>query len=389
MAKGKLKKRKYFYGISILGAFAAYCFANFTFPYIGLIKTILLSFLSLLFIQFLVNTTALAKRYLFGMACIVVLYFLSTGSSNFEDKFVVFIQGNGALSTKSILNKEFAMKPLNTKFGERDNTFDVTEILFQKWTKYCHLGLIKSGRYLYGLYNGRLNWAYTSYLTSPPSIQESLDILPFLLLPKNSSIIIIGAGGGMQVKYALFFDPKEVIALEPISEIIYALQNECPESNENIFLRKNVKCVTMEANRYLETVGQDYDLIYIINTGGKFGMFRRFIAPSHFSYSVQSFKQIKNKLKPGGVIAIAIEGSRHKRSGFLKQYFANLQKAGFIARGYLRERTELGKRSYLLVGYKDYIPNPSLSEEFEKRLLADNDLIIKVAEEFEINVKSH
>lgn len=380
-----LKRKEYFYIIFILGALSAYSFTHFTFPLIGFVKTILLSFLGLIFIEFIMNVdeSYFPKKGLFKIVFIIILYFLFT-FSNLENKIIIFIQNNGPFTAKSILDGKFNVKHFTGDFkkeyiSDNEALFKNTEILLQKWTKYCHLTLIKSGRYLYGLYNGRVQWVYINYLTSPTPIQYSFESLPFMLLPENSSIAIVGAGGGMQVKNSLFFKPKEVVAIELIPEIFNVLKNDCPESNECIYLRKDVKCIAMEGRKYFETSNQEYDLIYSANTEGEFGLFRIFFDPSQLFHTMESFKAIKKNLKSGGMIAIKKEGLVYRGNELFDRYFVNLQKAGFITLGYFRKKTSLHDGSFILLGYKDYIPT-SLQykrEKIEDSLRASGITIIK------------
>ncbi len=97
----------------------------------------------------------------------------------------------------------------------------------------------------------------------PPPI--GLRALPYLLNPSGSTLVI-GAGGGAEVKAALGAKVQRIVAVEIDSTITDLMQTQLAAYHGGLFSRKEVELHTAEARGFLESTDERFDVIVAFHT---------------------------------------------------------------------------------------------------------------------------
>ncbi|HEY9714366.1 MAG TPA: hypothetical protein V6C72_12925, partial [Chroococcales cyanobacterium] len=135
--------------------------------------------------------------------------------------------------------------------------------------------------------------------------QASYYGLPYLAHPVLDRVAIVGAGSGNDAAAALRAGAKEVDAVEIDPAVVAfgkAYHPEDPYNNPRVHLILN------DARAFLRGTKNQYDMII-------FGVLDSHTLTSHASalrldsyvYTIQSLKEARNHLKPGGVISLAFD----------------------------------------------------------------------------------
>ena len=123
--------------------------------------------------------------------------------------------------------------------------------IYQRWGRYALCEIVESrhGNHLAGFYNDVFQWSYTRPLGIP---YATLDALPFLLVPEGGRVVIIGSGGGRQVRWAeQFARLREIVAVELESEVFRITRAEFPDKFDRVYEQPTVTPVRSEGRTYL------------------------------------------------------------------------------------------------------------------------------------------
>lgn len=156
--------------------------------------------------------------------------------------------------------------------------------------------------------------AWTSAVTfdeelPPPYVASSEymlnHLMPYLLHRDMDNVLVIGAGGGADVRNALRAGAKNVDAVE-INPTTYGIGlNELAEANQGIFLRPEVNLYNEEGRSFIRRSPLDYDTIMLhgidtfaaLNAGA-------YVLSENYLYTVDAFKDYISHLTPGGTLCV-------------------------------------------------------------------------------------
>jgi len=145
-------------------------------------------------------------------------------------------------------------------------------------------------------------------VTHPASDLSFLDHLtaavPYHLLSKPS-VLVLGAGGGMEVLSALTHHARRVVAVELDPNIVELVERASADFSGSVYRVTRVALRLAEARRFLSTTDQRYDLISLCLLDSFFSSSSGVQASAEsYLYTVESFSAALHRLTPGGILAI-------------------------------------------------------------------------------------
>jgi len=204
-----------------------------------------------------------------------------------------------------------------------------TEILHREWGRYLHFSVIAdSPTRIAGFYNGGLHWYHQTGRTLEDLKEHTMETIPFSALPENPSILIIGAGGGQQVATALLHDPKRVVAVEIIPEVIELLSGKLDDRLDGAYNDPRVETVKMDGRQYLAQTDERFDLIFLPVVDTSITMLRSLFNSAETLYTVEAFEAMRDHLSDRGTLVIQRPANFDVFGVLLRQYFRALQDVG-------------------------------------------------------------
>lgn len=129
--------------------------------------------------------------------------------------------------------------------------------------------------------------------------------IEYLIAPPNPSVAIIGVGAGPQLKAALEFAPRSVLAVDINPAIIRWSVGEDAAYNGNIFNWPQVVVKVDEGRHAIRASGQQFDVIvmhavdtYAASSSGAYSLSESYL------YTVEAFRDFYAHLSPQGLLAI-------------------------------------------------------------------------------------
>ncbi len=152
---------------------------------------------------------------------------------------------------------------------------------------------------------------------SQEALRSNLETLPFLLGP-HRNVLIIGAGGGIDVLRALVAGARHVTAVDWNGAAVAAVRSE-RSYNGNVLDRPNVSTVVDDARHFLARDKHHYDtiLLNLVYTGAAQGNANALA--ENYLFTTQAFRVYLSHLTPHGRVGIishqALEGFRAFATG--------------------------------------------------------------------------
>jgi hypothetical protein len=339
------------YALALFGAAAAYLFLRAALPTLGMARVGLLAFLALAGTIAVLGAGSLA-RFAAGVEALVLgLLLLAPG---LETRFLSLYKGHGALSTFNF----------ETSMG--------CHSVYQRWGRYslCEILAAPGQAAYYGFYNDMFQWEYATRMgfTGP-----SLGAIPILLTRPGSSIAIIGAGGGRQVRLAERLGDRLVTAIELEPAVLEAVRS--PEhllrAFDRVYEAPGVRPVRAEARGYFERSDERFDLIYLPSVGGYAQMM---IEPGNMVRTFEAHRLLRHHLSGRGMLAIWYPRGLDTRGILTDQYVRTLRSLSMPTAAY---RNEV---EWLILARND--PSAALPEAEELAALMRMDLALPEAVEY-------
>lgn len=124
-------------------------------------------------------------------------------------------------------------------------------------------------------------------------------------LLERPDVLILGAGGGIDVLSALYHRPRTVEAVEIDREVIDLVNERFGEFSGRLYARPEVKVIVAEARSFMEKSDRRYDLIqislmdsYSAASAGVYSLSESFL------YTRQAFQTYLSHLNPQGILSI-------------------------------------------------------------------------------------
>ncbi|HOX38949.1 MAG TPA: hypothetical protein PL033_13240 [Candidatus Brocadiia bacterium] len=327
MRQGRL--RRGFYLIFVWALVAAMAFGQWSVPRWGWLTTVaVVPVIGLLARDILAIRAVPAMRRIGGYV-VAFAVFAVVGSAEIPFQSAILPKGFNRPSDP-IRN---GRHPL---LGVPLQTAEPAGIEHMEWGKFCHFATLSCAGELYGYYDGVVIWWVAPRLTRTYRI--SVEAQTFGMLPPGCDICLIGAGGGKQIKMALETNPRRVVAIEVVPEVVEYFRNEGAQFNGGAYLDPRVEVVVGDGRRYLERTSEKFDLIMLPNTESYVAAFRGVFDPGESLHTVESMRLIRERLKSGGVAAVVKGIDVNKR--LYDIYARTMRRAGMGVEGWHREKYE-------------------------------------------------
>ncbi len=279
------------------------------------------------------------RRGLLAGAVAVVLLLLSAWPAA-EDHYLGMLEQEGWLSLKTMRGQPGARQ------------------LHRGWSRYCHFSVLKSSRdTIMGYYNGGFHWFHRRKQTREYLAQETFQLVPFSMLPPKGKVLIIGSGGGEQVRNALHFDPLRVVAVEVIPEVLEVLGGPLGAEVNHIYEDPRVSPVGMDGRRYLDGTDERFDLIFLPVVDTSLTMMRSLFNPAETLYTVESFDAMRRHLTDDGVLVIQRPAFFDPGGVLLRQYVRSLADLGMHPYTWVNSPVEFGAGDHVRPDPKDFTNN--------------------------------
>jgi hypothetical protein len=152
--------------------------------------------------------------------------------------------------------------------------------------------------------------AITSMGNRQDSSLEFLSFLPTSLAysyVKRPRTLIIEPKGGLDVLSALYFNAGQIKVIERNPLILTFLRKELAKPSGNLYLQKNIQCISAHSRSALKQEKGKYDLI-VFSLTDVFGASGTGLHgfSENYLYTVESFAHILNRLSSNGIISMTL-----------------------------------------------------------------------------------
>ena len=297
------------YALYLFGAALAYLLSYWLLPFVGVTKLILMAFLITAVVGLIIAQGRLRLIFIFQASLMIYGMTLSGLESNF-------------------LRLYKGISPASTAFFEARNF----KTVYQQWGKYSLNEILQSpdGQAYYGFYNDFLQWEYyPKYGYHKPS----LGTIPILLVEPDSKKVIIGSGGGRQVRFATASKHSNITAVEIEPAVIDAVRNSdhLLDEFEQVYDQPGVQVTISEGRKFLEGLEEAQDLIYLPSVGGYPQMM---LEPGNLIRTHEAYQLVTEKLADDGLFAIWYPAGLDSKGVLTDQYVSTLLALNMTARAY-------------------------------------------------------
>jgi spermidine synthase len=148
-------------------------------------------------------------------------------------------------------------------------------------------------------------------LSTYDAFDRSLLKAPYLL-NESPAVLIIGAGGGVDVGMALYNDARSVLAVELDPITVDLVSNKYADFVGRLYDRPNVRVVADEGRSFLRRSDEKFDLIQMtgvdtlaaLNSGA-------YVLAENYLYTTDAYMDFMDHLNPDGLLSIAIFDFHH------------------------------------------------------------------------------
>jgi hypothetical protein len=122
----------------------------------------------------------------------------------------------------------------------------------------------------------------------------------------ESSVLVIGAGGGRDILSALVFEQNKVVGVEMNTDVLKAVNGEFADFTGHLYRHPKVKFVNEEARSYVACQNEKFDIIqaslidtYAATAAGAF------VLSENSLYTLEAWKIFLKHLQPNGVLTFS------------------------------------------------------------------------------------
>ena len=257
--------------------------------YVGLFKTVfvisLLALVPTVLLSKLINKKNIASKIIFSVY-IVALLLPNSYANSIEQNF------NGFLTNT------------NKTFGGLKEQGIPASIIYTKWNSFSRTDVIKIDNApdeLLVTIDGAANapmYKFDGNIKSLEKYKSDIEYIPYTF-GKNDNTLIIGAGGGRDLLYALAAGSKKISAVEINTASIDAV-NKFKDFNGNIFKRPEVKVFAQDGRNFIRNSKDKYDNIFLslVMTNASQGM--GYALSENYIYTTEAVQDYLNHLSPNG-----------------------------------------------------------------------------------------
>jgi hypothetical protein len=302
------------YALALFGAAAAYLFLRAALPAMGMARVQTMSFL-VIAAAIAVLGAGTPARTAAGIETILLGPLLLI--PGLEGQFLSLYKGRGELSTHDFKASK----------GCRS--------VYQRWGRYslCEIMSGPEKTTYYGFYNDMFQWEYSPRMGFS---HPSLGAIPILQTEPGSSIAIIGAGGGRQVRLASRLGGRSVTAIELEPAVFDAVRrpDRLLHAFGRVYEAPGVRPIRAEARAYFERSDEQFDLIYLPSVGGYAQMM---IEPGNLVRTLEAYRLFRDHLSTRGMLAIWYPEGLDTKGILTAQYVRTLRSLGMPTAAYRNE----------------------------------------------------
>jgi len=165
---------------------------------------------------------------------------------------------------------------------------------------------------------------YDEYIYHETLVQPAM-----VLHPAPRKVLVIGGGEGAMLREVLRHPSVEQIIMVYIDKEVVDLSLQyLPTWHQGCFSSPKVKCLFMDARRYLQETAEKFDLIFMDLTEPLES------GPSYLLFTRQFYRTVADRLREGGIVALQA-GSFNPRLIFCHAAVCNTLKTAFpLVRSY-------------------------------------------------------
>ena len=297
------------YALYLFGAAAAYLLSQWLVPLLGVTKLIIGTFMITAVVGLIISTGR--ARWLFWVQLLVAS--LGYFTPEMEAGFLRLYKGASPLSTAFFQSRGF-------------------DLVFQKWGRYSLTEIMQSpdSSAYYGFYNDFLQW---EYYPDRGYRKPSLGTIPLSMMDSESKKLIIGSGGGRQVRFAVSAGHTNITAVEIEPAVIEAVRDPqyLLQEFQQVYDRPGVRIVQSEGRKYLDELQIKQDLIFMPSVGGYPQMM---LEPGNMIRTIEAYQMVLEKLTPQGLFAIWYPAGLDSKGVLTDQYVRTLADLGMQVRAY-------------------------------------------------------
>jgi spermidine synthase len=122
---------------------------------------------------------------------------------------------------------------------------------------------------------------------------------------ENPEVMVIGLGGGNDIRTALHFEAKRVVGVEINPLIADLLLNRFPDFIDNICHYPGVEIHVAEGRSYARRTSDTFDILQMSGVDTWSGLSSgAYVLSENYLYTLEAFDDYLSRLKPGGVLAV-------------------------------------------------------------------------------------
>ncbi len=187
-----------------------------------------------------------------------------------------------------------------TFIGQSDSAFERADLA--GWSPYHRINYRKEGANIHLYYNSAPITYILKYDQTPPAIEEVS--WPFRYAGQRDSTLIIGAGGGKEVRFAQEITGSskvKAVELDPVVvELVTSVKDHAPYIHN-----PGVSFVQGEGRHYLSSGKETYDhIVYALIDSPSTISAQSMFKPENYIYTVESFKDAYNRLNDNGLLTV-------------------------------------------------------------------------------------
>lgn len=219
--------------------------------------------------------------------------------------------------------------PIKSPQGKPATTIEPSQRVMSDWTSLARVDIYKEKNWqtnefgLWGLSSANRSllperlgvlidyWAYTTILkhSNSPGYYDFLENLPmygmYRITPPKPNMMIIGSGGGMDIRAGLHFGASHINAVEINPSIFKVMIDDFAEYSGNVYRDPKVTAYLGEGRNILSTSDASYDIIQLsgVDTfsatqAGAFALTENYL------YTMEAFGTYLDHLKPQGLLSL-------------------------------------------------------------------------------------
>jgi hypothetical protein len=187
-----------------------------------------------------------------------------------------------------------------TFIGQKDSPFERADLA--GWSPYHRINYRKEGPNIHLYYNSAPITYILKHDQTPPAIDEVS--WPFKYAGHRDSTLVIGAGGGKEVRFAQEITGSskvKAIELDPVVvDLVNSLKDHAPYIHN-----PGVSFVQGEGRHYLSSGNETYDhIVYALIDSPSTISAQSMFKPENYIYTVESFKDAYRRLNDDGLLTV-------------------------------------------------------------------------------------